>query len=79
MKKSGTNQLIADFLAITLDIEHHLHEKGRRLSHVQIDSLSEAVTALHRYMIAWKRHEWARRAAAIRHNGKRNRTPRNLR
>lgn len=78
MRKGGTDQLIADFLALTLEIEHHLHDKRRRLSLLQIDSLSDAIKTLHRYMTAWKTHELARRAAADRNNGKRDRTPKKL-
>ena len=77
MRKGGTDQLIADLLALALAIEQHLQHRGSRLSRLQIDSLADAISGLHRYMTVWKKHELARRASAGRNNGKRDaRTPR---
>ncbi len=71
MKTGGTDQLIADFLALALTIQQHLHDKPRRWSRLQIETVSDAISGLHRYMTVWKKQELARRGVPVRNNGKR--------
>ena len=71
MRKGGTDQLIADFLTLALAIQQHLNDKRGRLSRLQIDSFSDAISGLHRYMTVWKKQELARRASAGHTHGKR--------
>ena len=75
MRTGGTDQLIADFLALALTIQQHLNEKPRRWSRLQIDTLSDAISGLHRYMTVWKKQELARRGAPVRNNGTRGTKP----
>ena len=70
MRKGGTDQLIADFLALSLAIKEQLDQKGSRVSPVQMETLTDASKALHRYLTTWKKLELARRAARTRSNGK---------
>ena len=71
MRRGGTDQLIAEFLALALAIQQHLTEKPGHLSRLQMDSLSDAISGLHRYMTVWKKQEMARRGSLGRNNGKR--------
>ena len=70
MRKGGTDHLIADFLVLSLAIKEHLDQKGSRVSRVQMDTLTDASKALHRYLTTWKKLEVARRAARSRSDGK---------
>jgi hypothetical protein len=66
MKTKGTNHLIADVLAMSLEIRQHLEDRRRRLTPQQIDGLSNAVSALHKYVLAWRAHEMSGRNSADR-------------
>ena len=54
MKTEGTNRLIADVLAMSLDIRQHIEDGRRRLTPLQIEALSNAITAISNYFAAWK-------------------------
>jgi hypothetical protein len=42
MKTKDTNQLVADILALSLEVRHHLEDGRRRLTPLQIEALSHA-------------------------------------
>ena len=60
---------------VVLTIQQHFNDKHRRLSGLQINTLSDAISGLHRYMTVWKKQELARRGAPVRNNGKRGTKP----
>jgi hypothetical protein len=46
---------------MSLEIRQHLEDRRRRLTPKQIDALSSAVSALHKYVLAWRAHEMSGR------------------
>ena len=61
MKQKPTDDLIADVLAMGMEIRQHLEDKRRRLTPLQMEGLSNAVTAIRNYFFSWKAHNLARR------------------
>ena len=59
MKTKDTNQLVADILALSLEVRHHLEDGRRRLTPLQIEALSHAISALANYFTVWKANEVA--------------------
>ena len=59
MTPKSTDHLIADTLAIGMEIRQHLEDRRRRLTPLQMDALTNAVTAIHNYFMSWKAHELA--------------------
>ena len=59
MTRKSTDHLIADVLAMSLEIRHHLEDGRRHLTPRQIEALSSAIGALANYFAAWKAHEMA--------------------
>jgi hypothetical protein len=70
MKTKDTNQLVADILALSLEVRHHLEDGRRRLTPLQIEALSNAISALANYFTVWKAHELAA-GRAVGRRGKR--------
>ena len=56
MEEQETDRLIADVLAVTLEVEQHLHER-RLLTPLQRDCLTNTVEGLSYFLAAWKIHE----------------------
>ena len=56
MEEQETDRLIADVLAVTLEVQQHLHER-RRLTPLQRDCLTNTVVGLSDFLAAWKIHE----------------------
>ncbi len=54
MKNPTIDALIADVLAIHLDVQRHLQNKKRGVTPLQVKVLAEAVTSLNRFLIAWQ-------------------------
>jgi hypothetical protein len=65
MKPKSTDRLIADVLAMGMEIRQHLEDRRRRLTPLQMDALSNAVTAIHKYFVSWKAHELACRDTTL--------------
>ena len=65
MKQKPTDDLIADVLAMGMEIRQHLEDKRRRLTSLQMEGLSNAVTAIHNYLFSWKAHDLARRDTTV--------------
>ena len=63
MKTRGTDRLIADVLALSLEIRQHLEDGRRHLTPLQIEALSNALTSLSNYFAAWKGYELSGRNA----------------
>jgi hypothetical protein len=63
MKQKSTDQLIADVLALSLEVRHHLEDRRRHLTPRQIEALSSAIAALANYFAVWKAHEEAAKRA----------------
>lgn len=61
MNTQTTDRLIADVLAMSLDIRRHLEDGRRPLTPIQIDALSNAITSIANYFAAWKAHHVAGR------------------
>ena len=59
MKPKPTDHLIADVLAMGMEMRQHLEDRRRRLTPVQMDALTSAVAAMHNYFMSWKAHELA--------------------
>jgi hypothetical protein len=54
MKKPTTEELIADVLAIHLEVQRYLQDKRRRVTPLQVKVLADAVANLHRFLNAWQ-------------------------
>ena len=65
MKPQSTDHLIADTLAIGMEIRQHLEDRRRRLTPLQMDAFTNAVTAIHNYFMSWKAHELACRGTML--------------
>jgi hypothetical protein len=59
MKPKSTDHLIADVLAMGMEMRQHLEDKRRRLTRLQIEALTNAVAATQNYFESWKAHELA--------------------
>lgn len=57
MKTQGTDRLIADVLAMSLEVRQHLDDGRRQLTPLQIEALSNAISSMADYFAAWKAHE----------------------
>ena len=62
MKHKSTDHLIADVLAMGMELRKHLEDKRRRLTPLRMDALTSAVAAMHNYFMSWKAHELAARS-----------------
>ena len=59
MKHKSTDHLIADVLAMGMELRKHLEDRRRRLTPLRMDALTSAVAAMHNYFMSWKAHELA--------------------
>ena len=65
MMRKSTDHLIADVLAMGMEIRLHLEDRRRKLTSTQMEGLSNAITAIHNYFFSWKAHELACRDVTL--------------
>jgi hypothetical protein len=65
MIRKSTDHLIADVLAIGMEIRLHVEDRRRKLTSTQMEGLSNAITAIQNYFFSWKAHELARRDVTL--------------
>ena len=54
MKNTTTDELIANVLAIHLEVKQHQESRQHRITPLQVKVLADAVTSINRFLIAWQ-------------------------
>jgi hypothetical protein len=61
MKNPTTDEMIADVLAIHFQVQRHLQDKRHRVTALQAQVLTDAVTNINRFLIAWQTQALSKR------------------
>ena len=61
MKNTTTDELIANVLAIHLEVQQHLESRQHRITPLQVKVLADAVTSVNRFLIAWQTQSMPKR------------------
>lgn len=61
MNTPTTDELIADMLAIHLEVQRRVQDKRYRVTPLQVKVLADAATSLNRFLIAWQTHSASQR------------------
>jgi hypothetical protein len=54
MNKPTTEQLMKDLITIHFEVQRHVQDKRHRVTPLQIQVMTESVTSLNRFLIAWQ-------------------------